>query len=109
MMVGANGGGSRRTTQRIFGNLNSTYFGGTDDYDHSLLDKSEVYDFAYLVEPVTDTELQPIAVRAYVYDGTLTFGFRTDGNIAAANRTTSNGAGGDGWFKIDNFRLYKKR
>lgn len=107
MMVGANGSGSRRTTQRIFGNLNSTYFGGTDDYNHSLLDKSEVYDFAYLVEPVTDTELQPIAVRAYVYDGTLTFGFRTDGNIAAANRTNSNGAGGDGWFKLDNFRITK--
>lgn len=108
LMVGANGNGSRRTTQRVFGNLNSTYFGGTDDYDHSLLDKSEVYDFAYLVEPVTDTEMQPIAVRAYVYDGTLTFGFRTDGNIAAANRTTSNGAGGDGWFKIDNFRITKE-
>ena len=108
LMVGANGSGSRRTTQRVFGNLNSTYFGGTDDYDHSLLDKSEVYDFAYLVEPVTDTEMQPIAVRAYVYDGTLTFGFRTDGNIAAANRTTSNGAGGDGWFKIDNFRITKE-
>ena len=32
---------------------------------------------------------------------------RTDNNIQAANRTNSNSAGGDGWFKIDNFRLYK--
>lgn len=27
VMVGANGNGSRRTSQRIFGNLNSTLFG----------------------------------------------------------------------------------
>lgn len=108
LMVGANGSGSRRTTQRIFGNLNSTYFGNDFEYDHTLLDASEVFSFAGLTEPVTDTELQPIAVRAYVYDGTLTFGFRTDANIAAALRTSSNGAGGDGWFKIDNFRIQKE-
>ena len=106
LMVGANGNGSRRTTQRIFGNLNSAYFGNDFEYDHSLLDASEVYSFAGLTEPVTDQELQPISVRAYVYDGTLTFGFRTDGNIAAALRDASNSAGGDGWFKIDNFRLF---
>lgn len=108
LMVGANGGGSRRTTQRIFGNLNSTYFGSEAEYDADLLDKSEVYGFADNVEPVTDTELMPIEVRAYVYDGTLTFGLRTDGNIAAALRTTSNPQGGDGWFKVDNFRIMKE-
>lgn len=108
LMVGANGNGSRRTTQRIFGNLNSAYFGNDFEYDHSLLDASEVYSFAGLTEPVTDQELQPISVRAYVYDGTLTFGFRTDGNIAAALRDASNSAGGDGWFKIDNFRIQKE-
>ena len=37
----------------------------------------------------------------------LTFGVRTDGNISAANRSNSNGAGGDGWFKTDNFRIQK--
>lgn len=108
VMVGANGSGSRRTTQRIFGNLNSKYFAAEGDYDLDRLDKQEVYSFEGLSEPVTDTELQEMSVQAYVYDGTLTFGFRTDNNIAAARRTTSNGAGGDGWFKIDNFRIYKE-
>ena len=108
LMVGANGSGSRRTTQRIFGNLNSTYFAAVDEYDMAELDMSEVYGFQENVETQTDTELQPISVRAYVYDGTLTFGVRTDGNIAAALRTERNGAGGDGWFKVDNFRILKE-
>ncbi len=107
MMVGANGNGSRRTTQRLFGNLNSTYFGAEYEYDLSLLDNSEVYTFAELVEPVTDRDMQPMEVRAYVYDGKLTFGLRTDGNVAAALRSSSNSAGGDGWFKVDNFRIQK--
>jgi hypothetical protein len=108
VMVGANGAGSRRTTQRIFGNLNSKYFGSQDEYNLDLLDKSEIYDFEGLTEPTTDTELQDMSVEAFVYDGTLTFGFRTDNNIAAANRDSGNGAGGDGWFKIDNFRIVKE-
>ena len=108
VMVGANGSGSRRTTQRIFGNLNSKYFGDQSEYNEELLDKNEIYGFEGLTEPVTDTELQDMSVDAFVYDGTLTFGFRTDNNIAAANRDVSNGAGGDGWFKIDNFRIVKQ-
>mgnify|MGYP002623956335 CR=1 FL=1 len=107
LMAGANGGGSRLTTQRIFGNLNSTYYGMEEDYDPSKLDPSEVYAFAGNAEAVTDRTMYPVEVRAFVYDGTLTFGVRTDGNIAAANRTTNNGAGGDGWFKTDNFRIQK--
>lgn len=105
LMVGANGNGSRRTTQRIFGNLNSTYFASEEDYDLNLLAQDEVYSFQGNVEPVTDTEILPISVKAYVYDGTLTFGLRTDGNVAAALRSSSNPAGGDGWFKLDNFRI----
>ena len=107
LMVGANGSGSRRTTQRIFGNLNSTYFGAQELYNEDKLDNLEVYTFAGLEEPVTDAEMQTVEVRAFVYDGTLTFGVRTDGNIAAANRTQSNGAGGDGWFKTDNYTIQK--
>ncbi|MBR3530242.1 MAG: hypothetical protein IKN83_02640 [Bacteroidaceae bacterium] len=110
LMVGANGGGSRRTTQRIFGNLNSTLFASEAEYDTEILNtqySGEIFDYANLVEPQTDTQLQPIEVRAYVYDGTLTFGLRTDGNIAAALRESNNGAGGDGWFKLDNFRIHK--
>ena len=107
LMVGANGNGSRRTTQRIFGNLNATYFASEYEYDLSRLDKSEVYDFQALEEPATDRLLQEMEVRAFVYDGTLTLGLRTNGDFAAANRTEGNGAGGDGWFKVDNFRLTK--
>lgn len=107
LMVGANGNGSRRTTQRIFANLNSTYFGAEEEYDEMELDNSEAYGFAGLVEQTTDTEMQGIEVRAFVYDGTLTFGVRTDGNYKAARRTSTNGAGGDGWFKVDNFTIQK--
>ncbi len=107
LMVGANGNGSRRTTQRIFGNLNAKYFASQEEYNEERLDQSEVYSFEGLTEPVTDRQLQEISVRAFVYDGTLTLGMRTNGDIAAANRETGNGAGGDGWFKLDNFRLFK--
>lgn len=106
VMVGANGSGSRMTTQRIFGNLNSALFGWEGDYNMEYLNPSEVYSFGELTELTTDTELQEMSVSAYVYDGTLTFGFRTDGKWqAVAGRTGTNGAGGDGWFKIDNFRI----
>lgn len=108
LMAGSNGSGSRLTTQRIFGNLNSTYYGSEYDYDHSQLDNSEVYAFAGNPEVQTDRTMYPVTVKAFVYDGTLTFGVRTDGNIAAANRTSSNGAGGDGWFKVDNFKIAMK-
>jgi hypothetical protein len=106
VMVGANGNGSRMTTQRIFANNNSTYFGSEEQYVADQLDQSEVYGFQGNEEPVTDRLLQDVTVRAFVYDGTLTFGFRTDNNVyAVAGRTGYNGAGGDGWFKVDNFRL----
>lgn len=106
LMVAANGNGSRRTTQRIFGNLNATYFGAEEEYNLTLLDDSEVATFAGLVENTYDEkDMYPISVRAYVYDGTLTLGLRTDGNVKAAKRESSNQGGGDGWFKIDNFRI----
>ena len=108
VMVGANGSGSRRTTQRIFGNMNSKYFANDYDYNTELLNQEEIYTFEGLEEPVTDRELQPMTVRAFVWDGTLTFGLRTNGNFAAAGRETGNGAGGDGWFKLDNFHITKE-
>lgn len=106
LMVGANGAGSRRTTQRVFANLSSTYFGSIDEYNEDMLDM-DVRNYANLTEPTTDQEMQEISVRAYVYDGSLTFGIRTNGNWQAANRTGVNGAGGDGWFKCDNFTISK--
>lgn len=107
LMAGANGNGSRLTTQRIFGNLNSAYYGEESMYDTEVLDQSELFTFASNPEVQTDRALYPVEVRAFVYDGTLTFGVRTDGNIAATFRTSGNGAGGDGWFKVDNFRIQK--
>lgn len=107
LMVGANGNGSRRTTQRIFGNLNVTYFASEGEYDTEKLTMKEVPAYQGNYELTTDRTLQLMNVRAYVYDGTLTFGLRTDGDYKAALRETSNGAGGDGWFKIDNFRIQK--
>ena len=108
LMAGANGSGSRMTTQRIFGNLNSVYFGTAEDYDLEQLDKSELPTFQGNDQYyATDTELFPMELKAYVYDGTLTLGLRTDGNYKAALRSNSNSAGGDGWFKVDNFQLQK--
>jgi hypothetical protein len=47
--------------------------------------------------------MRPVTVKAFVYDGTLTFGVRTDGNSQAAVAGT--GQGGSGWFKVDNFTI----
>ena len=108
LMAGANNNGSRMTTQRIFANLNSTYFGNQEDYDEDELDKSELYGFQGNDQNyVTDRTLFPMELKAYVYDGTLTLGLRTDGNYRATFRSSGNSAGGDGWFKVDNFRLQK--
>lgn len=108
LMAGANGNGSRMTTQRIFANLNSTYFGYETDYDKDQLDQSESFGFQGNDQTyTTDRTLFPMEVVTYVYDGTLTIGVRTDGNYKATLRTSANGAGGDGWFKVDNFHLQK--
>jgi len=107
LMVGANGNGSRRTTQRIFANLNSTMFASIESYAEGIL-PLEYKEYANLNEPVTDQEMQQVSVRAYVYDGTLTFGVRTNGDIAAALREGGNSAGGDGWFKTDYFTISKE-
>lgn len=104
LMAGANNDGIRITTQRIFGNLNSTYFAGEEAYNKEYLDNAEVYEFAGNDPTITtDRTMFPVTVKAFVYDGTLTFGVRTDGNAAAALGST--GVAGSGWFKTDNFRI----
>ena len=74
------GGGSRRTTQRIFGNECRRYFGSAENYDESLLDQNEVYSFEGLEESGNARMLQEMTLRVFVYDGTLTFALRTDNN-----------------------------
>lgn len=106
LMVGANGNGSRRTVQRLFGNYSSTLFAGEGEYEEGIL-PMEYKDYAYLSEPQTDRNMQEISVKAYVFDGTLTFGIRTNGDVQAALRSSKNSAGGDGWFKCDNFTISK--
>lgn len=94
----------RRTTQRIFGNLNSTLFGYEDSYVEGIL-PGEYKTYGDLYECTDERTLQQLSVRAYVYDGTLTFGVKTNGDRSATYRET--GAGGDGWFKVDNFTITK--
>ena len=103
LMAGDNAG-PRLTTQRIFGNLNSTYYASEDEYDLTQLDNSEVYAFAGNDKLVTDRMLMPVKVQAFVYDGTLTFGVRTDNNLAATYNSSVSNAGA-GWFKVDNFTI----
>lgn len=105
LMAGANGNGSRLTTQRIFGNLNSCYYGCESDYEKDQLSNLENYSFANNDNIQTDRDMMPVSVKAFVYDGVLTFGLRTNGNFAANNRSQGNSAGGDGWFKVDNFKI----
>ncbi|MBM6993006.1 MAG: hypothetical protein I3J02_07075 [Prevotella sp.] len=107
LMAGANSAASRLTSQRIFGNLNSTLFGPAEQYDATQL-PSEVLSYAGYDDEATDRMLRDVSVDAYVYDGTLTFGLKTDGNLKTAKRTSSNPSGGDGWFKVDNFRIVSK-
>jgi len=107
LMAGANNNGSRLTSQRIFGNANSTLFGADSVYNATNL-PDELLSYAGYPDDVTDRNLQDVSVDAYVYDGTLTFGVKTDGNISTAKRTSPNTSGGDGWFKVDNFRIAKK-
>lgn len=94
----------RRTTQRLFGNHNSTLFASEFEYAENIL-PAEYKTYADLSVVNDDRTMQEISVRAYVYDGTLTFGVRTNGDIAAALRES--GEQGDGWFKVDNFTITK--
>ena len=94
----------RRTTQRIFGNLNSTLFSFEENYAEGIL-PAEYKTYGDLTECTDERTMQEISVRAYVYDGTLTFGVKTNGDRAAALRES--GASGDGWFKVDNFTISK--
>lgn len=105
IMGSSNSNGSRLTTQRVFAGTNSCYFGHESDYSVANLAAGENYTFAGHDETSGDASaLQACSVQAYVYDGTLTLGLRTNGILATGVQAN----GGQGWFKTDNFTLAYK-
>ena len=110
LMGSANGGGSRMTTQRLFINNNVQYFGSETDYNAAALDSlfpAEKRTFAGHVEGTTDAcTLEAMEATTAINTGdALKIGIRTSGDLTAVNNRAANGAGGDGWFKCDNFTL----
>lgn len=102
LMGSSNSSGSRLTTQRVFGNNNSTYFGHPSNYSASNLAGDEISTYAEYDEAMNDQgPLQTCSTKVYVYDGTLKVGIRTNG---VSFDGTQNG-GGRGWFKADNFKV----
>ena len=110
LMGSANGSGSRMTTQRLFINNNVQYFGSETDYNAAALDSlfpAEKRTFAGHVEGTTDAcTLEAMEATTAINTGdALKIGIRTSGDLTAVNNRAANGAGGDGWFKCDNFTL----
>jgi hypothetical protein len=105
IMGGSNSSGSRLTTQRVFAGVNSCYFGHEDSYSEANLSTDENYTFAGHDEILGDAvALQTCTTSAYVFNGKLTLGLRTNGVLADGTK----GNGGQGWFKVDNFTLAYK-
>ena len=58
----------RRTTQRLFGNLNSTLYGYEDGYAEGIL-PAEYKTYAGQVECSDERTMEPVTVRAYEWQG----------------------------------------
>ncbi len=102
LMGSSNSSGSRLTTQRVFANNNSTYFGHPTDYSASNLASDEISTYGEYDETMNDQgPLQTCSTKVYVYDGTLKVGIRTNG----VSSDGSQNGGGRGWFKADNFKV----
>ncbi len=95
---------TKLTSQRIFANQNSQYFGLQDDYNENTLATDEVSTFAGHAEADGDNDaFQDLEVTTTVTDGVLALGARTNG--ICKDGTTGDGSG-IGWMKLDDFRLY---
>lgn len=108
LMGASNSSGTRQTTQRLFANNNSLLFGSEEDYSAANLALlGEDYSFAGYDEKVQDNgPFRKMTLNVNVVGGTLTFGIRTNGDASAKGFSfTQNAAGGEGWFKVDNFTL----
>jgi hypothetical protein len=110
LMGSSNGSGSRMTTQRLFANNYVQYYGAETDYNATALDSlfpKEKRTFGGYAEIANDAStLEPMEVTAAINTGdSLKLGIRTSGDLAAVNNRAANSAGGDGWFKCDNFKL----
>lgn len=110
LMGSSNGSGSRMTTQRLFANNYVQYYGAETDYNAAALDSlfpAEKRTFGGYAEIANDASaLEPMEVTAAINTGdALKLGIRTSGDLTAVNGRAANAAGGDGWFKCDNFKL----
>lgn len=95
---------TKLTSQRIFANQNSQYYGSEGDYNENTLAADEIAAFAGNVEADGDNDaFQNMEVTTTVTDGVLTLGARTNG--ICKDGTTGDGSG-IGWMKIDDFHLY---
>ncbi|MBP8776492.1 MAG: hypothetical protein KBH23_00670 [Bacteroidaceae bacterium] len=108
LMGASNSGGTRQTTQRLFANNNSLLFGSEEDYlATNLALLNEDYSFAGYDEKNQDNgPFRTMTLNVNVVGGSLTFGVRTNGDASTKGFSfTQNGAGGEGWLKVDNFTL----
>ena len=86
------------TTQRIFANDYSMYFGKEEDYGVNIAE-GEKYSFMGLTP---QTVMQEMVLPFALMEGeSLTLGIRTNGKIASG----TNGQNIAGWFRTDYFRL----
>lgn len=91
------------STQRLFANNNSQYFGNAQNYGQNIT-QTENYSFAGW-NSTSASYLKNMAVDVKINEGeTLKIGVRSGNMLANGQISTSN----DGWFKVDNFILKLK-
>jgi polygalacturonase len=94
------------TTQRLFANNVVQYYGYESNYGNNL-NEAETRSFAgWNASTATPLDLREMKVNVAIADGeTLKTGIRT-GNVKADGTSATNNAG---WFKVDDFRLQRKK
>ena len=103
---------NRSTTQRLFANTKSTLYGVSSNPAYSvanlaILGATETYSFGdYSESPLENGPFKKLSVVSQVTDGTLKFGFRSNGKGSALGYDFSYSPKGDaGFFKFDDFTL----
>lgn len=103
---------NRTTNQRLFANSKSTLYGESSNAAYSeanlaILGATETYSFGGYAESTAENgPFKKLSVVTHVTDGSLTFGFRVNGQGTALGYDFSYSPKGDaGFFKFDNFTL----